>query len=58
MMHVEGYFEYCGGVQYCGVSYKRYRDLRVSIRKNIAALFCPSPFSLCLADWLLSHDAI
>ena len=36
-------------VQYCGVSYKRYRDLRVSIRKNIDALFCLSPFSPVLS---------
>ena len=33
-----------GGVQYCEVSLKRDGDLRVSIHKNIAALFRPSPF--------------
>ena len=58
MTHVGDIVSTVGGVQYRGVSQKGYQNLRVSIRKNIAALSVHHLFSLCLADWLLSQDAI
>ena len=58
MMHVGGYLEYCWGCSVLCGEFKKISRFEGFDSQKYRCSFLSITFFLCLADWLLSQDAI